>query len=212
MAHVFEHLQILGAGTPLGDHIGEEQTGLAKGYVHCHSCGYVSERDEPFTALPLPIKGRKNLQEALLGYTSPELMQGDNQYRCSSCGQLSDASKGQYFDQSRLPKIFTIQLGRFEFDMRTLSRKKISDELPFPLILDVAEYCKKPGLVGDGTDDEAKEDQAVGGDPSSEPAGASDVPQKKAPDVERSTRYALFAVMMHLGGTHGGHYFAYIRD
>jgi len=33
MAHVFEHLQVLGAGTPLGKHISMDQTGLTKGYV-----------------------------------------------------------------------------------------------------------------------------------------------------------------------------------
>ena len=43
---------------------------------------YVSMREEPFFALSLDIKNKKNLQEALDMYVRPDILEGDNKYHC----------------------------------------------------------------------------------------------------------------------------------
>jgi hypothetical protein len=43
---------------------------------------YVGEKEEPFFALPLDIKNKKTIQEALDLYVKPDLLEGDNKYYC----------------------------------------------------------------------------------------------------------------------------------
>lgn len=52
---------------------------------------YVGEREEPFCALTLDIKNKKNLQEALDLYIKPDFLEGDNKYHCEKYDKKVDA-------------------------------------------------------------------------------------------------------------------------
>jgi ubiquitin C-terminal hydrolase len=61
-------------------------------------------------------------------FTTPELLDGNNQYFCSShCNKSCDAHKGYLF--KKLPNIFIIQLKRFDSDWETNRRYKLNDRL-----------------------------------------------------------------------------------
>jgi ubiquitin carboxyl-terminal hydrolase 47 len=98
MAHVLDHLTMFAATSSLGHHVMEEQQGRLRKYVLCHECGYLSPSAEVFTALPVPIKGYRILEEALAAMVTPEQLAGSEQYSCPSCGKRVDASLGRYFD------------------------------------------------------------------------------------------------------------------
>lgn len=89
--------------------------GEGKDFLRCHSCGYSSNNKTKFYDLQLPVKNEfdnsppnGSIEQALFGYLKPEILQGDNAYQCSGCGQKVTASKGVGLE--RLPKILTLQL------------------------------------------------------------------------------------------------------
>jgi ubiquitin carboxyl-terminal hydrolase 34 len=43
---------------------------------------FMSEREEPFFAIPLDIKNKKNISEALDLFIKPDVLEGDNKYHC----------------------------------------------------------------------------------------------------------------------------------
>jgi len=75
----------------------------------------------------------------------------------------------------------------------------------------MAEYCQRPGVMGSECGGAASGSDVPRGSGMGPIAEGTDAAGTVSTAGE-STKYALFAVMMHLGGTHGGHYFAYIRD
>jgi ubiquitin carboxyl-terminal hydrolase 34 len=52
---------------------------------------YVSEREEPFFAIPLDIKNKKNIMEALDLYIKPDVLEGDNKYHCEKYNRKVNA-------------------------------------------------------------------------------------------------------------------------
>ena len=73
---------------------------LASSYIFmyiqivCQSCGHVSEREEEFLDIPVALTGRTRLEQALKEmYMDTELLEGANQYRCTTCDRLVDAKR-----------------------------------------------------------------------------------------------------------------------
>ena len=57
-------------------------------------CGHVSEREEEFLDIPVALTGRSHLEQALKEmYLDTELLEGANQYHCSTCNLLVDAKR-----------------------------------------------------------------------------------------------------------------------
>lgn len=54
--------------------------------VRSKECKHVSERTEPFFAVPCDVQGKANLQESLQSFVDGDAMEGDNKYKCESCG------------------------------------------------------------------------------------------------------------------------------
>jgi ubiquitin carboxyl-terminal hydrolase 34 len=57
---------------------------------------YVGEREEPFYAISLDIKNKKNLAEALDLYIKPDHLEGDNKYMCEKYNRKIDAQRRSY--------------------------------------------------------------------------------------------------------------------
>lgn len=70
--------------------------GKIRSTVKCSVCGTESERLEPFTDLPLPfppnLEGTLTLEQMIKFAFRSETMTGDNQFRCSKCDKLVDAT------------------------------------------------------------------------------------------------------------------------
>lgn len=64
-------------------------------------------------------------QEALSAFTKPELLDGNNQYKCENCDSLQDAQKG--LGITKFPYLLAVQLKRFSFDYNTMHRIKLND-------------------------------------------------------------------------------------
>ena len=102
---------------------------------------YVGEKEEPFFALTLDIKNKKNLQEALDLYVKPDLLEGDNKYFCEKYEKHVDAQRRTYLKS--LSSTFVINLKRFEFNYQTMQRYKINDYCEFPEIIDLRPWTKQ---------------------------------------------------------------------
>lgn len=62
--------------------------------VKSKECEHVSERADSFFALQCDVQGKANLQESLQAFVQGDVMEGDNKYKCESCGgKFVDAVK-----------------------------------------------------------------------------------------------------------------------
>lgn len=52
---------------------------------------YVSEKEETFCAIPLDIKNKKNIMEALDLFIKPDVLEGDNKYLCEKYNRKVNA-------------------------------------------------------------------------------------------------------------------------
>ncbi|XP_065839535.1 ubiquitin carboxyl-terminal hydrolase 40-like [Oscarella lobularis] len=154
--------------------VGSLYRGSLVNQITCNVCGRVSEREEDFMDLPIPVGAASSLQQGLGQlFIDVELMDGTNQYYCDGCRRKVDATKGCRL--KTVPDILAFALLRFQYDFRKGERYKVVSRHSFPIELDMNPYC-------DG--DESIENNV----------------------------YELYSVVVHRGSTHGGHYFAYIRD
>jgi len=62
--------------------------------IKSKECDHVSERTEPFIAVQCDVQGKANLKESLEAFVKGDVMEGDNKYKCESCGgRFVDAVK-----------------------------------------------------------------------------------------------------------------------
>ena len=76
-----------------------------------------------------------------------EIMKDDNKYYCPNCQSKQEAEKGMKF--GKIPKILMLQLQRFTIDYQTFNRKKINDEVSFPLVLNINPFLDKDQIQND---------------------------------------------------------------
>lgn len=103
-------------------------------------CGLSRGREESFYDLMLQVRGNASLEESLMAFVTPELLDGGNQYFCELCAKKCDARKGMKL--RRLPPVLTLSLNRFEFDYETCERKKVNDQFEFGLELDLTPFME----------------------------------------------------------------------
>ncbi|KAJ9540444.1 hypothetical protein OSB04_026950 [Centaurea solstitialis] len=159
-------------------------------YIECINVDFRSTRKESFYDLQLDVKGCRDVYASFDKYVEVERLEGDNQYHAEGHG-LQDAKKGVLFID--FPPVLQLQLKRFEYDFTRDTMVKINDRYEFPLELDL--------------------DRENG--------------KYLSPDANKSVRnlYTLHrptplcllppllldSVLVHSGGVHGGHYYAFIR-
>ncbi|KAG5481995.1 hypothetical protein LSCM1_05708 [Leishmania martiniquensis] len=149
----------------------------------CGACGRSAKRAEPFLYLSLPVCS--TLEESLSQFSKPEAVDG---FMCDKCGQTAVATSLQYI--RTLPDVLVIHWNRFEFDVHTLQRHKVTTTSSFPLQLDMATYMRQWH--------EQKQSST------STPAGGDGAAPE---ETEIHYLYELRGVVNHLGDTAvSGHY------
>jgi ubiquitin C-terminal hydrolase len=146
------------------------------------------------------------IQETLAG----ELMTGDSRVDCEICTAAAQArgqegvvkkamKKTLFFDRASMPKTLCVQLNRFQFQGNGTC-VKLNDRLAFPMVLDLAPFCKPPKVEheGDGEGDDADMDFGV------------DI--EEIPDSGESLIYDLKGIVVHSGQFSFGHYYSFAED
>ncbi|KAJ3374234.1 ubiquitin-specific protease doa4 [Allomyces arbusculus] len=164
--------------------------GLVRSQVKCLTCGAASVTYAPFTTLsvPLPRHARPAtgseiaLDECLAAFVHPEILEGENMWRCPQCDVPVRAEKRTTI--ARWPQVLVVHLKRFTAGSGPRARRaKLNHLVRFPV------HGLEVGRV-----------EAEGGEGGDEEMAASN------PGV-----YDLYAVANHYGGLDRGHYTAMVN-
>ncbi|KAH8063279.1 23S rRNA (adenine(1618)-N(6))-methyltransferase [Aureococcus anophagefferens] len=204
--------------------------------------GNSSRRDEPFYMLSVQVKDRRRLEDALEAFVSPELVDyswrdGGRREKTSKrasikrcpnlCGnQIFNPTSISLVDFHAGPNHLLLHLKRFEFDLTTLSQRKINSRFEFPAVLDLAPYVWR----GDAQRTPSRPDAAAAAAPPPLDLGAPAVKRgdegydSDADDADRDARdrdrvgrgepvlYDLGGVVVHSGNCNSGHYYSFVRE
>lgn len=176
--HFLDRLEtLLAPNTLVQDHFGGLQTTalIGKG-----SCSHKSFRIEPFLVLPLELKNKRSLYQSLDTLIQGEVLEGDNAYQCDLCAARVTAERRVYIQH--LPNIMVFALRRFDFDLDTMSRRKLNDYCEFPMEVDLLEYTAE-GL---------------------------NLKEKGEAFPKEYYQYRLRGVVVHSGTAESGHYYSFI--
>jgi ubiquitin carboxyl-terminal hydrolase 7 len=92
--------------------------------IRCIDHDHVSsQKVDEHLDLSVNIKGCRTIEDAIREYFTPELLNGENQYKCEKHG-LQDAEKSLKI--KKLPRVLAVHLKRFSFDPETYQMKKVS--------------------------------------------------------------------------------------
>ncbi|KAJ9545953.1 hypothetical protein OSB04_025660 [Centaurea solstitialis] len=175
-------------------------------YIECINVDYKSTRKESFYDLQLDVKGCRDVYASFDKYVEVERLEGDNKYHAEQHG-LQDAKKGVLFID--FPPVLQLQLKRFEYDfMRDTMVKDTSDRSKWQLLNAVTSVpCVALNDDGVATFINDRYEFPLQLDLDRENG------KYLSPQADRSVRnlYTLHSVLVHSGGVHGGHYYAYIR-
>ena len=110
--------------------------GYLRSRVKCRQCKAVSDTFDPFLDVSLDInkQGFSDVRKCLEYFVTPEILQGDNSYKCHNCKASVSASKT--FSFHRPPNVLTIQLKRFSSFMGN----KINKDVTYPSKLNIGPY------------------------------------------------------------------------
>ncbi|KAL7129358.1 hypothetical protein ABFS83_13G060900 [Erythranthe nasuta] len=86
--------------------------GALQSQVKCLSCGAESNKVDEIMDISLDILHSGSLREALQKFFQPEVLDGNNKYKCDNCKELVVARKQMSVVQA--PNVLVIQLKRFE--------------------------------------------------------------------------------------------------
>ncbi|KAH7405461.1 hypothetical protein KP509_15G071100 [Ceratopteris richardii] len=174
--------------------------------IICRGCPHRSEREEPFAAISVDVKNKRDLTESLEAFVRGDLLEGDNAYYCAECGVKIDALKRVCVKS--LPHTLVIHLKRFDFDYETMQRLKLKDRFDFPTRLDMKPYTVEGLALRESQNHPA---------PSSVVTETSDTDNKVDEAVNHLKpdsyyHYDLVGVVVHSGTAFAGHYYSYIKQ
>ena len=154
----------------------------------CKGCPHRYERFEHFFTLQLAVFSNRanSVLGALQEFVAGELLEGDNQYFCSSCHKKVDTVKRTVL--ADLPDTIILGLKRFDFNYDSMQRIKLNVEVPFDHDLDMSPFCRE---------------------------NMGETPEDSEPAIKRERgyyEYSLVGIVVHSGMADSGHYFSIIRD
>ncbi|KAL1537987.1 Ubiquitin carboxyl-terminal hydrolase 25 [Salvia divinorum] len=111
--------------------------GALQSQVKCLSCGAESNKVDEIMDISLDILHSGSLREALQKFFQPEVLDGNNKYKCDKCKKLVAARKQMSILEA--PNVLVIQLKRFE----GMFGSKIDKPIAFDEILVLSSHmCK----------------------------------------------------------------------
>ncbi|XP_059820473.1 ubiquitin carboxyl-terminal hydrolase 35-like isoform X1 [Hypanus sabinus] len=139
----------------------------------------------------------RSVSDLINYFLSPEVLSGDNRYYCNKCTSLQEAEK--VVELTGNPHYLILTLLRFSFDLATMKRRKILDNVSVPLVL------KLPIRIN------SKDGHKICGKNQQYKIG------NWSPFVEdtmyMSIVYDLCSVVVHSGiSSESGHYYCYARE
>lgn len=161
-------------------------------------------REEAFLDVSLDLDGAEDVEAALQRYLEPELLEGDNRW-ASPAGRC-DARKGIRI--ARLPPIIVLHLKRFAYDYMRDEVRKVGTRVGVPFRLPTAAFELAPPAELDVAD--AVEPDAADAVAEEAVAPAGDEQEAATAPPDDPDPYLLHAVVVHVGGGRGGHYYAYV--
>eukprot|EP00300_Choanocystis_sp_HF-7_P018055 c19920_g2_i1.p1 GENE.c19920_g2_i1~~c19920_g2_i1.p1 ORF type:complete len:275 (+),score=32.87 c19920_g2_i1:215-1039(+) len=126
------------------------------------------------------------------GFFQPEQLHGQNAFTCETCKHKRSHTKK--FVISTLPQVLCVHLKRFSHTSATA--RKLSGQVAFPMVLDVARYSELSSPKAPQNFDRSR---------------LSDHNNANEPKNHRSCLYDLFGVVVHHGAFQGGHYVSVVR-
>ena len=176
---------------------------------------------------PCKQNSQTTLQEMISHYLTPEVLTGDNKYRCENCQSLQDAEKS--IEIVTPPRVLVLSLMRFSFDVKTQQRCKILTDVQFPRVLRL-QLKHRNGDDAMETDCEQEYSatklaqlQAHQHHPpctkrvraNTTESPSNELPRRHLPpqnDQDPGVGYVLTAVIVHSGlSSESGHYYCYAR-
>jgi len=185
-------------GTKHADFIKMHFGGLISNELICKECPHSYEREEPFLAINLPVKGKKSIKASLESFIEGEVLEGDNAYECEECKIKVKTLKRTTF--KKLPNYLFFVLKRFEYDFDLNIKVKVNDYCEFPLELNMdpytQQYLKRQEKARKNTMDDHPE-----------------LSQSRSfSEIKQDNEYTLKGVVIHLGIADSGHYYSIIKD
>lgn len=86
--------------------------GALQSQVKCLCCGYESNKVDEMMDISLDVFHSNSLRDSMQKFFQPEVLDGNNKYKCDGCKKLVAAKKQMSILQA--PNILVIQLKRFE--------------------------------------------------------------------------------------------------
>ncbi|KAI8929845.1 hypothetical protein BC831DRAFT_442317 [Entophlyctis helioformis] len=190
--------------------------GSLRSQIKCLSCKGTSDTVDPLMDISLDIKHCQSLDQAFRRFTTPELLNKQNQYRCAKCNGLRDAHK--QITILKPPTVLTVQLKRFGFHHSMGS--KISSPVQFQPQLKLDAYMATPSKSAVCNMAHCMTCARWHARGFSSPMLTCCIANQCFPFCPRGlfwihssqTMYDLFAVLVHSGSScHSGHYFSFVK-
>ena len=171
-------------------------SGKIRSQVKCTDCSYESNTYEPFLDLSLEIARADSVTKALERFTTGEVLEGANSYKCTKQNKPVKAVKRITIEKA--PNVLIIQLKRFSF---LHSGRKLAKKVEYDATLDLGPYMSHQPQDLKKKQKHKSSSKNEGNNPTSSSLSLLD-----------STVYDLYGVLVHAGHSlHSGHYYAYIK-
>ncbi|CAI9294956.1 unnamed protein product [Lactuca saligna] len=117
--------------------------GALQSQVKCLACGNESNKVDEIMDISVDVLNSSSLKEAFQKFFQPEILDGNNKYKCDNCKKLVAARKQMSIVQA--PNILVIQLKRFE----GIFGGKIDKAIAFEEVLVLSSFMCKTSQVQD---------------------------------------------------------------
>ena len=170
--------------------------GLFCNELICKGCPHHYEREEPYLAINLNIKNKKNIKDSLDSFIHGEVLEGENAYLCETCNLKVKTVKKVSI--KKLPNYLILVLKRFEYDFDRGMKIKMNDYCEFPMELNMEPYTLKYLK---------KQEKSK-----------KNVPEQFSNcafinEIEHNQNiFSLKGAIIHIGTADAGHYYSIIKD